>query len=441
MLVLSIPYQNSINKKIFDYISTYNQQQNNVNFADNASIDCVEANEDNHIYLIIAGSCVYLFIALSKKDNDNNYLSLVEVWAELKDVVIEGSNLLDNEKIYSFDIKKFYSTLSFSSNYKDRDKVTLESVNNNLSYSVSKTIKVKVATVVSNSMYNKIKLSLIKFKQKLTEPLVDVFSVTNVDKNSFLLPYFNHKDCLNFAVASNEENKALFCFKDNNYYIINNKINSKGNLEYQSTTLLRKDKFNCFNIIDNIVNISSGVWQVLVILQGNKQWKTLNVYKSHASLNFSDNCVIYHIFDKDAKYEYASTIVNNYFDLHDFELVGKVYANEIFLLNKLFPNSKSSYFDFSIQKFIGDSYVFKEKKEKEVQSIDLTTKYENNLPLCISFTELKHYIGGDLSQKDFILKVYTDGINVMFERWNNREDVMENRVIFNHNMSKQYLGI
>ena len=135
----------------------------------------------------------------------------------------------------------------------------------------------------------------------------------------------------------------------------------------------------------------------------------------------------------------------NFFFCYYLTIINVTY--NFFLLNKLFPNSKGSYFDFSAQKFVGTSYIFSgdlsniKEKDNNVKEVDLTEKIDSELPLNLSFTELKHYIGGDLSQKDFVLRVYTNGTEVMLEKWNNQETVMETCVVFNHNMSKQYLGL
>lgn len=444
MIVLNIPYQNHMNKKIFDYISTCCSQQNNVNYAE--SIEDIEAKEDNHIYFCILNKkSICLFTSMSKKHEDNTFTPLIDIWVEIQDTFFDSlSDDCDNDLIFKFDIKKLFSTLSFSSNYKDRNimQLCLSDDYSKIFYKISDTINVDLTLPVNERLKTRILNSFSYYDLKVKTVPTDVMDVTNVDKNSFLLPYFNHKDCLNFAVSSSENRTMLHSIDGNNY--VTNILFNNDKVDYQSTTLLRKDKFKCFNINENVVAVSPGLWQLLVILQGSKVWNKLMVDARHADVYFG-NYKIYHFFDGDAVYNYNNNINFDY--LKGFMLVGKLHANEIFLLNKLFPNSKGSYFDFSAQKFVGTSYIFSgdlsniKEKDNNVKEVDLTEKIDSELPLNLSFTELKHYIGGDLSQKDFVLRVYTNGTEVMLEKWNNQETVMETCVVFNHNMSKQYLGL
>lgn len=441
---IKIPYQNHVNKRIFDYILSCCNQQNNVNFAKN--LTDLEAKENNYVYLCIFKTKIYFFLSISNKNNvDNTYNSLFDIIAELKDV--NFFDTADNIKIYKFDIKKLYSTLSFSSDYKDRDNITLIFSDDldMLCYKISETIFVDIAHIVTNSELNSRICN--KFLEDICTKKTDVCisKIGNVDKNSFLLPYFNHKDCLNFTVAFTDNLSVIHKFQSN-LYITNTYYDKEDNkLKYQSTTLLREDKFrDLYNVVkeNGCLKVSPGFWQLLVMLQNNKQWRTLDVFDDYIDLNFDDNkdCVIKHFFSSSIN---NIDCFNSYsFNLEEFKLVGKMCATEIFLLNKLFSNSKNSYFDFSLQKFIGDNYVFSDNSDNKSKSIvDLNYNCDSELPLCISFTELKHYIGGDLSQKNFMLYVYTDGINVMLEKYNNEETLLENRIIFNHDMSKSYLNL
>lgn len=449
MQKIELLYQNHINKVIFDYYLTCCEQLNNVNFA--SSTFDKEANELNQIYILIKNNEIFLFTSFGLKDenflnneeekeeNKNfNFNSLLDIWVKLKDVKIYSDKNI-NEKLFKFNIKKFYSTLSFTSNYQDRNTISLFIDNNNLNYKVSNTIIVTLANSLSkdNKIYDKILNSFNNYRNCNINSFV--MSVNNVDKNSFLLPYFNHKDCLNFCVASRNNISYLHSFKGNNYII--NTLTENNKLYYQSMIKLRKDKFNCFNIEENVVEVTPGLWQILTILQNNKQWKTFNIYTTCAVLTYKikdKETQIYHMFNNKAKYLNQTLQLN----LNNYKLVGKVKSSEIFLLNKLFPNPKNSYFDFSLQQFLGCNYIFKDEKDKEeYKAIDLEIKIDNDIPLIISLAELKHYIGGDLSQKDFLLYFYTDGINIMIERWNKKETDMEVQVIFNHQVSKQVLGL
>lgn len=450
---IKIPYQNHVNKMVCDYILSCCEQLNNVNFASSTKDE--EANEINHVYLLLQNHSIYLFTALSlregnivekqddEENKDFNYNSFLDIWVKLRDINIyedkDTEDMYSDIKLYKFNLKKFYSTLSFTSSYQDRQVITLLIKEDTLDYVVSDSIVVTLAHKIDSEsrLYERMLESFIKTYNIDTSTFV--MSVDSVDKNSFLLPYFSHKDCLNFCVSSDNNVSYLHSFKGNNYII--NTLIENNKLYYQSMIKLREDKFTCFNTDDNVVEISPGLWQILVILQNNKQWKNLQVYTTCAKLSFKVKDIeiqVCHTFNKKAVYLNQKLQLN----LNKYKLVGKVKASEVFLFNKLFANSKNSYFDFSLQQFLGSNYVFKSEKDtEEYKATNFEVQLPCDMPLTISLSELKHYIGSDLSQKDFMLYFYTDGINVMIERWNNKETDMEVQVIFNHQMSKQYLGL
>lgn len=441
-MTITIPYQNHSNKKLFDYALTCCNQLNNINCATNSS--CAEAKENNYVYLVLTSSLqICLFVRLSHKDSKNNeYKSLTDIWIPLKDVKLDDINIVESY-VYKFNIKKFHSLLSFASNYKDRNNIvlTVGADYSTIYYAIAETtINVDLAKLVDNSsyLYQNIKQSARKLNQKMYDSSsfstpADL-SVTNVDKNSFLLPYFNHKTCLNFSVALTENQTSFIINEDNKQYIINSLYDSD-ELQFYSKILLREDKFK-LSLTATSLEVSPGIWQLLTILQGSKVWQHLHYFSAddYCTVNFSDDVVVYHLFDIELN------LKKNVEDFTNYEVVGKLQSNEIFLLNKLFTNSKNSYFDFSKQKFIGTNYVFGDDPN-EIQETDLVNQQESILPLKITFTELKNYIGSDLSQKDFVLIVKTNGINVMLEKWNKDETTLECVVAFNHTMSKKYLSL
>ena len=87
----------------------------------------------------------------------------------------------------------------------------------------------------------------------------------------------------------------------------------------------------------------------------------------------------------------------------------------MFRLNKLYSNAnRTCYFDFSNQTFTGNNYVFSDDK-LEPKTVELETKVTNvTIPLRMTFTELKHYIGSDLSQKNFVMKMFSKIRTVIF---------------------------
>lgn len=438
-----IPYQNHSNKKLFDYALTCCNQLNNINCATDST--CIESKENNYIYLVLNSYTVFLFIRLSRK-NKNCYDYLTDIWIPLDDVEIPQE--ISHNLLYKFNIKKFHSLLSFASNYKDRNNIKLifDTNYSSLYYAITDTtMRVDLAKIVNEDSYlyeQIIRQSLVSLENKLAaikneenKSSLCYLDVTNVDKNSFLLPYFNHKTCLNFSVASSDNRTSVIITEDNKQYIINTLFNDENNLQFYSKTALREDKFN-FNLCDNVKAISPGLWQLLTILQSSKVWQSLYCFNNNiCKLNFTDDISVYHMFNS-----YSELVDFSVIDFSNYETVGELVSNEVFLLNKLFVNSKNSYFDFSKQKFIGTNYVFGEDPN-EIQETDLVHKQTSLLPLKLTFTELKNYIGSDLSQKDFILIIKTDGINIMIEKWNKDKTQLECNVVFNHAMSKKYLNI
>lgn len=326
-MILNIPYQNTTNKIIFDYINSCSQQLSNVNFA--TDLESKEAKDTNKIYIVITeNNKVYLFCALSCKNADTNKYEAIEtIWVELDDVELVDRDV-HAKSIYLFDLKKFFSTMSFATNYKNRDIISIyESDEGKLTYKISETINVDIATTVSD---NELCIKIINqfnidITHKSNSTKVDVMSVTNVDKNSFLLPYLNHKECLNFAVASSKC-KAYIC-KDNadSYFVVLNN-NEQGNILYSSRNILRSDKFNIFNADDNYIDVSAGMWLMFVTLQNNKIWSKADVYINHTEVTFKDK-IVYHFFDKDAKYKLNHI---DYSWLNNYWYVGKLKAEEIF---------------------------------------------------------------------------------------------------------------
>ena len=442
MTELIIPYQNHNNKAVFDYMLNCSNQLNNVNGA--TSLESEEAKSDNHAYLVFINGSVYLLVMLSSKNNDSNsYKHQTDIWAKLYDV---DTGVSDYAIAYSFNIKKFYSVLSFSSDYKNRSEITFYATESfdKIFYLISDTIAVDLAVKTQDSaIVDHIKESYLRFatvrEYKFTTDSQDAtLLVEPVDKNSFLLPYANHKDCLDFAIADKNIISELSIVDDQLYFDCK-KLSKNNEVMFHSHVLLRKDKFNYFGeFFINTLPISTGVWQLLVMLQSIKAWQKLQISIKHnfAILNLRSDVEIYSLFSSPNTNNYNNIINTN----SKTYLAGELYASEIFLLNKLFSNPKTSYFDFSNQTFTGNSYIFNDSKDT-FKSVDFTVKHENELPLKISFTELKHYIGGDLSQKNFILRVYFDGINVILERWNSEDTLLEYRILFNHTMSKKHLNI
>lgn len=439
MIELKIPYQSTQNKKIFDYFLVLCDQLNNINYS--TSADSIEFTEHNHIYMLLSNKDIYLSTFLSTKNEDEDkYKSLVDVWAKIKiDNVFSSDN---NIYVFKFDIKRMYSVLSFSSNYKDRGNINLYVDGDSIYYNISKTVNVSIAKLVTDfsPIYGKIVKSYNHMLNNINNSSCCYMSVDNVDKNSFLIPYFNYKDSLNFTVAFDSITTTI----DKNRYIITD-YTKNNKLQYKSMSRLRKDKFKFYS--DFCFEIGTGFWQILVILQNNKQWKQLKVKESFVDLFFStenDNdsneYAIHHVLNKNIKYVPDFSVTDIEYD--SFELVGKIKSSEMLLLNKLFSPSKNNYFDFSIQKFIGDNYVYSDNDTTKRKEIDLEDKIDSELPLRLPFNELKHYIGSDLSQKTFTLYIYTDGINIMIEkREDNSPEILDNKIIYNITLSRQYLKL
>ena len=227
---------------------------------------------------------------------------------------------------------------------------------------------------------------------------------------------------------------GFMSLEDGNYFE-NNLTTPDGELKFYSRSVLRKDKFD---VRRTNSSVPVGLWQVLVILQQYKFWQHLYAFGNNtAILTFNPDDMgsfrIVHLFK--APVLYTESVVP---DLSNFKLVGKMHSNEMFRLNKLYSNAnRTCYFDFSTQTFTGNNYVFNDNKlEPKTVNLECCGELDAELPLKITMTEIKHYVGSDLSQKNFMLYVYTDGIRVMLERWDGNSTAMECRVVFNHTMSR-----
>lgn len=443
MVKITIPYKAHNNKVIWDYLTQICAQINNINLA--KSLNDVEADVDNVVYLVFTRKHIYVFVALSQQIDEDNYSSYCDVWARLNDVSFNSFNVDEQDcKIYSFDIKKYNSVVSFTEDYSARDKISflIDEQTDKLFYSVIGTDYVDLSPIVITSEIREAILESFdkyiatkKLKKDVSNyQYLNALTVSSVDKNSFLLPFMAYRDFLNFATYSCNSRSYIVANDETNTVDFINCLVSDGDLKFYLSSVLRQDKFN-FERTN--ITVPSSLWQILVILQHYKTWQTLKYYVDNTAdlifnVNEPETSTVTHIM----KY---NNVDNTFYslDLSDFRLVGKMHSNELFKINKLYSNAnRTCYFDFSTQTFTGNNYVFSDQK-LDIKTVELSTKVEAELPLKITMTEIKHYIGSDLSQKNFMLKVYTDGIRVMLERWVNDETLMECRVIFNHAMSKK----
>lgn len=451
MIQLTMPYKSHSNKSIWDFATQLCNQNNNVGLSSNLSELESLVNTDNFIYLVFdykteVSYNLYLYIALSQMSNINNdFYVYNDVWLPLCDVTL---NVTDNLPIYqdcyifSLDIKKYNSILSFTKTYQNRnnislylDRVTSADIRNVL-YKVSDDEYVNLSPSsdnLNNKSKNHIETSLhYSYRNNTNKTMLPQLTIEGVDKNSFLLPFMAYRDFLNFAVYSTDT-ISYITKKDNKLSFINQlRIDEK--LKFYLKLYLRQDKF-----IANTDNfkVATGLWQLIVLLQGYKSWCKLDYYSNYtASLYLNPDCCVTFIF-----YDNNKNIVTEYNDnmepdIDTYRLVGKLHSDELFKINKLYSNaSRVCYFDFSTQTFVGNNYIFNNDKSK-IETIHLENKVNAELPLKMTLTELKHFLGADLSQKNFMLYVYTDGIRVMLERYNTTKNSLDCRIIFDHNMSK-----
>lgn len=437
MIKVTIPYKSHNNKLIWDYMTQVCTQVNNINLA--STLDSPESNIDNVVYLLFDTEDIYVFTALSQQTSEGDkYTSYCDIWAKLTDTEFS----FNEYKIYSFDIKKYNSVISYTEDYSTRDKISflIDEQTNKLYYNVLDTDFVDLSPIViSYDLQNKILESFTKYKKNEKErqsnhyQYYKALTVSSVDKNSFLLPSMAYRDFLNFATYSCDSQSYVLKDENNTISFINI-LNKEDELKFYLKVVLRQDKFN-FDRTN--ITVPSSLWQLFVVLQHYKQWQQLNYHVDHTAdiifnINEPEKSTVVHLLrsNKESAFDYEP-------DLSDFKLVGVLHSTELFKLNKLYSNAnRTCYFDFSTQTFTGNNYVFSDQK-LDIKTVDLSTKVNAELPLKITFTEIKHYIGSDLSQKAFTLKIYTDGVRVMFERWTNDESYIECRVIFNHAMSKK----
>lgn len=436
---INIPYVSHINKNAWDYMTKICEQINNINLSE--SLDSKIAEIENILFFVISKKqfkiSFNLFVALSHKKEDL-YVPFIETWLNLKDITYDNQleNLIKENEIlvYTFDIKKYNSVVTFSKEYQERNNIELilDYENNVLKYEISKNNYIILSSALLNNCID-IKNKVIDSYNKRSNTFNQqpILSISNVDKNSFLLPYMAYKDFLNFTVHSSQSKTYIYNNRLINYLEVDNK------LLFLLDVYLREDKFTYFNNKEKILKIPSGLWQIFVILQQNKTWQFLDLYDDFTCIiNFASNygnINVIHTLEPIKENE-SYTLDFNY----SAELVGNLSSNELYKINKLYSNAnRTCYFNFINQNFIGNNYVFnKDKLEQKIT--ELEDKIENTtIPLKISFTELKHYIGSDLSQKSFQLKVYTDGINVILEKYQKDTNNLDCKILFNHLMSKK----
>lgn len=433
MIKLSIPYKSHNNKYVWDYMTQVCLQINNINLANH--LEDIEASYDNIIYLIIdnVNDALYLFVSLSNSSLYTDgvgtvYNSYCDIWAPLINSSIQMKD--DKVHIVSFDIKKYNSVLSFSEDYQSRSniKLYLDENTDKIYYKVSNNDFILLSPLNTDNTKKHILDSYRNYQTNKTKDEDSVLlNIHSVDKNSFLLPFMSYKDFLNFASYSKYNRSSLYVDDEGDNYFVNS-LTIDNDLKFFSKTLLRKDKFEIK--VNKSIQVSPSIWQVLTILQHFKFWDYVNVYNGLLNLQIEDICIS-HIF---GKVNLDDTVIEP--DYTKFKLVGKIHSNELFKINKLYSNaSRTCYFDFSTQSFVGNNYIFNSNK-LENRITYLENPVEAELPLKITFTEIKHYIGSDLSQKNFNLCIYTDGIRVMLERWDNNFDSLGCRVVFNHTMSR-----
>lgn len=470
-----LPYQDTLNKTKLDLVLSYCNQLNNINLAKDD--DEQEAKEKNQIYLIIDDNYnLYFLVGLSFFDSYNKkYGCLSTLLVKMDNVIFD--NAIENENfpiIFKFDLKKFFSVLSFSSNYKNRRLLNLyiNFDNNTIVYHISDNIHVALATRINNTKdadlkYNRIKNYFIANMQSAISNDKNklLLHIENVDKNSFLLPYANYKDCLNFTASSVYNESYIYKNENNNYELAVLLKNENDKLLYETRAILRQDKFSFSeyfdtSIKDSVYKISPAFWQLLVILQNDKQWKTLDLYENNVTITYlSQNKdkdvspISIKLYNPDVVSLQPNTYWKSFLveDCYGYvesalEHVGDLTSEEIFLLNKLFSKVKDCYFDFSSQTFIGSGYIFKDDSDENIKQDYETIKLTNpnnvksELPLKLVFSELKHYVGSDLSQKIFTISVYTDGTFVCFKKIN-KDGECEYTIVFDHLMSKKYLDL
>lgn len=452
-MIVSIPYKSHNNKIIFDLFTIINKQLNNINMAKNLTDN--EANFKNHVFIMYNVNTLYMYSALSQRCGDSEeFISTAFYLCELQDLEIKNIDNTYNKILYLFDIDKFNSTLSFSLDYKDRDKICLYFDNSKIYYKVSDKINIELGSIVnSEDIINTVDTNITNNIDLDLSDAIEALSVDNVDKNSPLLPFFNYKDCLNFTVSSTD-NIASICKDSKDNYYFNNYLYKDNKVQFEANTLLRKDKFtiNKFDFsTNNYMFIPPSFWQTLIFLYSNRVWKNLTMYYNYyAHIVYNDNLRILVKYDITNQLEQnTSDYFINYCDENaiqiedNYELVGKLHSNELFMINKFYSNASRNccYFDFSKQEFVGNGYIYSDNKDEFVSlKLENSDNISSNLPLKLTFAEIKHYIGSDLSQKNFILYIYTDGMNVKFEKYNANTNILENCVKFNYILAKSAIN-
>ena len=462
------PYESSENKHIFETYKVYNDQANNINLATDTE-DTSYLNR-NHEFLVLTESAAYLYSALSYKNEDGSFSTLIDIFTQLKDISIINKDKLSSTELYifNFDIKKFIDTV-FLLDYANRKSIktyinldtgVVSLQINYIKYAATIATQIKDSVICNKikSAYNK----FIKDKNELknfihNESKDALLHIENKNKNSYLLPYFNYKAYLKDTVSDYKNKSYIQCYNTtventimNNSYICNynlfdnvnitdkEQIKNTKAIKYFSATLLENNKFKIDKDLLNL-EVPTGFWQALTILQTVKYWLFADLY------NIEDySCLICRFNDFYTYFRFNNSCILNKdsYDFLDytkscveynkgFDLVGILDSNELYTLNRLFTNYKLCYFDFSQQAFFG--YVSKKKKDVGQQptytKIELENVVNNVLPLKISFLELKRFIGKKLSNKYYRLYIYYNGKEVMIKKVDDK-NIIENVVIF-----------
>lgn len=447
-MIFDIPYKSSDieNKSIFDIFTTINKQVNNVNIA--SDVDDILITQPSHVFLIFYKRDVYIYSQLSSLDNkQHKFHKLVSFLSKLKGVSSVYGDL--DFRCYTFDIDQFNSMLSFATDYRDRDIVKFLITDTEIKFNVSGTeITVGLLLPANSKLRSYIQDDFLKTCNCNTD-INDSpdFYVNNIGKSLNLLPFFNYKDCMNFTVANTDTGFVIYRQQDGKLYAENIGIftgdEGKIKLNYMAETYLREDNFFLREDKDKL-SLCPCIWQILNVISPLKNWLTFKVYGDNfASIDLKQNSIFCSFSRKDFLSDDVIYSLDFEQKTSNYYLVGELHSNELYKINKLYNNAckNSSYFDFVYQEFLGCNYVFSKDKNEVV-----VTKFEKpientELPLRLSFVELKHYIGSDLSQKNYTLKIYTNGINVLLEKYNHKLGLIDNTVVFNHCNSKTYLNL
>ena len=264
--------------------------------------------------------------------------------------------------------------------------ITLVPNNLNLLYDISLTAS-NIAGVVENSLkINEISnetsnfIELTKGKVDInlgyilnslnqtietTEPSINLNNIHEINGNTLTI-YPNYRNVLYLIEVKTNENKLVFEIKEkdidypkllNNYYIIDNRIKIKNNINVLNTGYLFKKSTLIFNGTNQFI-IENNIPNCFILIIDNSKFtylENLNLEKGFYNVNVNENSYIENYITK-TKYQTVNNfdleLINNY--ILKFEVSDEILATNT---SKIFIKYRENFTNIDESKFIYDNFI------------------------------------------------------------------------------------